>query len=383
MVRIQIVFLLVMSFAASGQNWKALNQGSITAYRAGEYEKSVRLANEALEAAEMEYGTNSIEFASSLTNKAYSETALGDYLSALRHYKDAANICFDVYEKPHESQIQALGELAKTFTRLGVYDSSQYYINVAKSVYLAIPQQNKPHYDSSFYSIEASYLIVNSEDAAVHHRLGQIDEAIQLLESQVPIFIELYPDTYQSQRDYQTTINNLFTYNNEAMNLESAKAYAFHYFELTKDKGTAERVHAFQNLGSIYNNLEAYDSALYYWHKALSTIEGTSETNSYVHTAILNNVGTLMFQNEIYDSAIFYLRKSYAIQRDKEALQPNLYQITLFNLAESYRWAESYAKADSIYVKLIDELLDEITHNFTYLSDNEKMSFYKNQLEYY
>ncbi len=380
MIKVPPLLLLFISSISFCQDWDTLNKNAIDLYRTGEYDVAIAVADKALAAAASQYGKKSLQYATTLSNKAYAEAAVGDYLTALDNYRYVAQVCFELYPLPHVDQMQALGELAKIFTRLGAYDSAQHYISFAEQIYLAIHEQNRRHYDTSLFAVEESFIIITSQDAAVHHRLGQIDEAIQLLESQIPIFIELYPDTYQSQRDYHTTINNLFTYNNEAMNLESAKAYAFHYYSLTQGKGTAERVHALQNLGSIYNNLEAYDSALYYWHRALSTIEGTPETNSYVHTAILNNMGTLMLQDEMYDSAIFYLKKSYVIQSEKEALQPNLYQITLFNLAESYRWSEAYAMADSIYATLIDELLDEITHNFTYLSDNEKMSFYKNQL---
>ncbi|MDZ7648952.1 MAG: CHAT domain-containing protein [Cytophagales bacterium] len=72
----------------------------------------------------------------------------------------------------------------------------------------------------------------------------------------------------------------------------------------------------------------------------------------------------------------------FEIQYSKEVVQPTLHKITLFNLAESYHWSGNYALADSIYNDLMQSLLDDIIHNFTYLSDNEKLAFYKNQLEF-
>ena len=137
-----------------------------------------------------------------------------------------------------------------------------------------------------------------------------------------------------------------------------------------------------QNLGSIYNSKEQYDSANYYWSEALNHIATSNYKNTYLHTAILNNLGTLKLALESYDSAIVLLNESLRIQRSKEALQPSLYKTTLFNLAESYHWAGDYAQADSIYTDLIRGLLDDIVHDFTYLSDNEKLAFYKNQLEF-
>jgi tetratricopeptide (TPR) repeat protein len=176
----------------------------------------------------------------------------------------------------------------------------------------------------------------------------------------------------------------LFTYNNEIFDLEPGNQICLDLLSyIIKDNGNGlDQIHALQNLGSIYNSKEQYDSANYYWSKALNHIATSNYKNTYLHTAILNNLGTLKLALESYDSAIFLLRESLRIQESKEAVQPALHKTTLFNLAESYHWAGNYALADSIYTNLIQDLLDDIVHDFTYLSDNEKLAFYKNQLEF-
>src|SRR5690606_37031048 len=125
--------------------------------------------------------------------------------------------------------------------------------------------------------------------------------------------------------------------------------------------------------------LEENDSAIFHWRHALTLLESGPYRNSRLHIAVLGNMGELYAQLEVYDSAIWFLNASVIIQQAREAIQPRIYQTTLSNLAEAYRWSGDYVHADSLYSILIKALIDEVVYNFTYLSDDEKLSFYKNQ----
>src|SRR5690606_13670318 len=80
-----------------------------------------------------------------------------------------------------------------------------------------------------------------------------------------------------------------------------------------------------------------------------------------------------------YPQAIRHLTQVKAMQEERAAVNPRFYQNTLFNLAESYRWNGDFRQAHVVYKKLIELLLKEIRHNFTYLSDAEKISFFRSQ----
>lgn len=381
----QIVVILFLFIYSPGfcQDWDSTNKKSIQSYHEGNYSESIELANQALELAVHQFGKNTSQYMASLTNKAYAQAGLGDYLQSLLNFKRVVSISFTVYNHPHVGQVESLNELSKTYVGLATYDSAQYYLNWSRFVLQSIPKENKAHYDTSIYALLDAQIMINNLDATIHYKKGQLQQAIELLEQQVIMLKEVYPDNYKSQAAYQATINNLFTYNNEIFDLDKATKYAWIYYRTIKDGGNAlNQINALQNLGSIYNNKEQYDSANYYWSKALDHIAISNYKNTYLHTAILNNLGTLKLTLESYDSAILLLNESLRIQQSKEALQPALYKITLFNLAESYHWAGNYAQADSIYTDLIQDLLHDIVHDFTYLSDNEKLAFYKSQLEF-
>ncbi|MEZ4972428.1 MAG: CHAT domain-containing tetratricopeptide repeat protein [Cyclobacteriaceae bacterium] len=373
------LLILVLSSSAVAQNWKEINTRSIERYKAGDFAEAIRLADRALIKAEAEFGLISNEYLSTLTNKAYAQADSGDELKALANYKTAANLSFGLYSLPHVSQIQSLSELCKSFMSLAAYDSTEHYLNIARYVYISIPKRNKAHYDTSSLELTEAYLAINNLDASLKHKKGQVAAAITLLENQLKMFTEVYSD-YEQHGDYQTTLSNLATYYNEVGDLTSASRYAKEYYNIVSKAGRdRDMIYALQNLGSIHRNQSQNDSALFYWNKALTIANSSNYKNSYIHTVILNNIGELMTDQERYDEAITALQTSLSIQTHKEAIQPYLHRTTLYNLAEGYQWSGQYAKADSVYNQLIDILLNDIHHNFTYLSDNEKISFYNTQ----
>ncbi len=376
-----VAAFLVFAFSPCfGQDWNNINSQSITHYRNGEYEIAVKLADEALKIAAKKYGEVSDQYINSLSNKAYAQSGLGNYNQATDNFRKVTILCFKQYSLPHVVQVESLTELAKTFITLSVYDSGALYINQARYVFNTIYEKNRNHYDTAIYVLADAYFKLNSLDAGLHYRLGQFGEAYDILTQQLQFIKNIYPEEYINLADYQMTINNLSTYAMADGNMELAKRYALDYYLLVKDsERKIDLIHALQNLGSTHRNTENYDSAFYYWHKTLGEIYNSEYVNTPIHNITLSNIGELYLNLEVYDSAIYYLTNAIEIQNKKEAYDPNIYQTTLFNLAEAYHWAGNYAAANKEYDIVIDNLLNEITHNFTYLSDDEKISFYKNQ----
>lgn len=383
-MKIPSVVLLFLSFGVGyGQDWSSVNAKSIQLYRDGQYKTSVEVADEAIKLAISNYGPQSNERLISLSNKAYAQAGMGEYLKALTNFRLAAELSIIIYPLPHATQIESLSELSKTFVTLGNYDSADHYLNNARTIFNLIPEHNKAHLDTAALTILEAYNSMNSLEASMKKRKGQVGQAIQLLEEQLVMIRDLYGEEYKKVKDFQTTVNNLSAYYNDTHDIEKARDYALEYYDLIEEQGSdLDRIHAFQNLGNVYNNSDKLDSANLYWKKALGVIETSPYQGAYIHTAILNNLGTLKITLENYPEAIDILTQSLTIQKSKEAVQPDLYQTTLFNLAESYHWSAQYELADSLYTSLMAQLLDDIVHNFTYLSDSEKMAFYKNQLSF-
>lgn len=381
MKTIGLLFFLFASLTGISQDWASVNAKSMAAYEKGQFQQAIDLLNQALVLAEKSFGHNSEEYLASLSNRGYAESGLGDYTRALNSFRAAANTSFEVYTLPHVAQIETLGELAKIQMELSVFDSAAFYINFARYIYIEVPERNKAHYDTAGFYLASAYFKINSLDASLHKELGQLDQAIRILKDQVDFIKTFYPDDYQTLHDYQITINNLANYSIGNSAFHEAKRYSLEYYTLVKNNNDdLDMIHALQNIASTYRHLEIFDSAIYYWNTALDLVISAHYEKTYIHTSILNNLGEFYVYQEDYEAGIKYLKASLEIQRSKADLNPELYRTTLFNLAEGYRWAGEYAKADLIYNDLIAELLDDIIHNFAYLSDNEKLSFYKYQL---
>lgn len=378
-----VIFFIVIFSQCYGQGWLEVNRESMESYQSGHYEKAIRQADKALALAEKQFGKISNNYLSTLSNKANAQSASGQYLNALDNFRQVAHLSFRIYPLPHVFQMESLTELSKTFVILADYDSAEYYLNFANNIYTSIPERNKAHYDTATFPLIDAYLKMNALNASLHEKKGQVREAIQLLEYQKKIIKEVYPDEYRTLPDYQTTINNLAAYFNELFQADEAMKYSKEYYELVKDGGSEkDLIFALQNLAGSYRNLEQLDSAIYYWNDALAKVQSRQYKNTHIHTVILNNLGEVLLALESYEQAINYLEESLQIQESNEAINPPLYKTTSFNLAEAFHWSGDYKKADKIYINLMDRILDDIVHNFTYLSENEKLSFYKNQLDF-
>ena len=376
-----IILFLLFPFSLVAQDWESLNRKALDFYQEGKYSEAISLSEQALVAAENEFGKISESYIASITNKAYAQLYGGYHREALESFRMLSDLSIRLYSLPHVTQMQSMVEISKAYMNLAMYDSAEFFLDIGRNIYLNIPKSNKPHYDTAIVDIFDSSLKLNATEASIMYKKGQLERAIVLLQELAYSMKQVYPETYKQLPDYKTLTNNLATYYNEGFYLDKALKYAVEYYDLVKDEPDAyNRIFAYQNLGSISRNLEKYDSAEFYWNNALSLIENSNYSGTYIHTVILNNLGELYSQLEIYEEAIEVLLRSLQIQESKGSVSPPLYRTTRFNLAECYHWMENYQKADSIYTDLVEEWIDEIIHNFTYLSDNEKMSFYKNQL---
>lgn len=187
----------------------------VCSYTRGKYAEAITMANQALELATISLEKNTSQYLASLSNKGYALAGLGDYLQALSTFKQVVSLSFIVYSLPHVDQVESLGELSKTYVGLATYDSAEYYLNWARFVLGSIAKDNKAHYDTAIYALFDAQISVNNLDATIHYKKGQLQQAIELLEQQVMMLKEVYPDNYETLATYLTTINNLLTYNIE------------------------------------------------------------------------------------------------------------------------------------------------------------------------
>jgi len=363
------------------QEWDSLNAIGFTSYKQGQFEQAERSLQQALLVAEGSFGQLSNPYITSLTNLGYTQKAMGNFPAAQNSFRKTLTLLSKLDSAATIHVVEALIDLANVFNLTARYDSSEHYLLAAKQVTARAITLNSEDYRKEIHRYFEALISIQNSLASLYNKRGQLKEAIELMEQQRGFILQTYPGHYQTLPIYKTTISNLSTYYLQANQLLPAKSLSMEYLQLSSQANSdpIAYVAALQTLGNVYRLSEQYDSANHFWMKALQYIQSGNFKGSDQHLSLLINLGEFNFNIENYSLALDYLLEAKTIQEKQFGRNPRVYQTTLFNLAECYRWNDQHAKAEETYTYLIRNVLDEIQHNFTYLSDAEKIAFYRSQ----
>lgn len=102
------------------------------------------------------------------------------------------------------------------------------------------------------------------------------------------------------------------------------------------------------NLGIVYQNLQEFDSALWYYREAIKLSE-FSEDQQYFQAIIYNNIGGLFLDHHMPDSAFIPLNKSMEVRMERKDLAGQAASYS--RLAEYYLYKGENQKAVSHFYK--------------------------------
>jgi len=381
-IRIFILALLLSFRFAMAQSWDSLNAQGLQHYKNGAYEKAEISFVLALIEAEANHGRAHDQYITTLSNVGFAQKAMGNFPAAQGTFRTAIALEGKVYPDPSIEKIESMADLASVYSLSAQYDSCEYFLTAAMNLITRAVNERTKQYQEQVSRFFDALVNVQNSLASLHHKRGQFRDAIQLMEQQRQFIQETYPNDYKALGSYRATINNLSTYYLAVGNSQHAKALVSEYVKLAEhaDDDPITYLYALQNLGNIYRAYEVYDSAQMVWMKAIATIERGSFYGTEIHLSLLNNLGELNVELENYDAGIQYLIQALKLNEARAGRNPRLYQSTLFNLTSGYLWSGNYPLADQYYSVLMKELLDEVHTNFTYLSESEKIAFYRSQL---
>lgn len=383
---VRYFLLLYIFLTLSGvyaQEWGALNAEGLQYYRNGKYSESEIAFRAALERAKRESGEVSDPFIHSLSNLAFVYKASGNYNEAKEAFQRSITLLEKLHTSIHVDIIEGLTNLGNLYLETGQYDSSEIYFQCALQKTNTAVKNRDDQYLKSINQFERVVINLQNGLASLHRRKGEIQDAIDILRQQLTYVKSILVDAPQLQQSYKTILLNLSSCYLESNKPLEAKALMKEYTSMPKssdEKQTSEYLHAIKTLGDMYRQLEQLDSALLMWNAALRSIDKGFFQGSSLHLSLLNNIGELYVATEDYVLAIERLSLAKRLNETRGGINPRLYQTTLYNLAEAYHWSGNYAMADTVYQKLMAHLLHEVQHNFTYLSESEKISFYRSQL---
>lgn len=368
--------LLFSSLSCFAQQWKAWNNEGIEFFKQGKYQQAIERYTQALHSPE-----DSVDEASILTNMGYCYQALANYSEAQRVFRQSLRLTLSQLPPLHVHQIETVIDLANAFLPGGQYDSCEYYLYQADRWLKESVTLKNDHYQQEIYRFfDVSIHLLNSS-ASLAYKKGQWDKAAILMEQQRQYIKDVYPDNFQTLSIYHSTLNNLSAYYTEGGNFIKAKPVAQEQVSLSaSEKNSLPYLQALNNLASVYRQLEEYDSAIFLYTPLATALDTGSYHGSDLHIAVINNLGELHYSLENYPVAIRYLSESISLQEKRPAVNPRIYQATLLALSEALHWSGDFLLAEKTYKKLTSSLTDEILHSYTYLSDAEKISFFRNNV---
>lgn len=378
----RFVFLTLLFFASnmvSAQTWDSLNTHGLKLYLGGNYEQAQAIMTKALALAEADSGKISTAYTISLTTLAQINKATGNYTLAAEQFLTTVNITDKLYASAHIDRIDTRIQLTNLFLESGQYDSCEIYLKQCLKLFENALAHNRDHYNENYISFVLAFANTQNSMASLHRRTGQLKKATQELEETVSFLKERLDTLAAETIEYKTLLSNLTSYYLEEGNIEKAGKVNNEYISLITNKKSLSYLYALQNQGNIYRRLEENDSAIHVWNAALSIIDGGLYVGSQLHLSILVNLGEVYSYAENHEKAILYLLKARELLEKPGGVNPRIYQTTLLNLALTYFYNLNYKEADAVFATLTDHLLNEVQHNFTYLSENEKIAFYRNQ----
>ncbi|HRJ31650.1 MAG TPA: CHAT domain-containing protein [Cyclobacteriaceae bacterium] len=380
MVRILYGLLVILIIpAVKAQTWDSLNTKGLKLYMEGNYTLAQEIMEKALLRAEVDSGKISSAYSSSLTTLAQINKATGNYETAANQFRFAIIIADKQYSIAHIDRIQTRVELANLFLEAGQYDSCEFYLKQSLDLIQLAYTNNRDYYITNIQEFILVFANTQNSMASLHRRTGQLKKAIGELEETISFLKETMDQEVKTLNEYKTILSNLCNYYLENSDLEKATALNTEYISLITDKQSLSYLYALQNQGNIYRRLEQTDSAIHTWKAALKTIEQGFYYGSQLHISILTNLGEAYSYLEHYEPALEYLLTARELLEKTGSINPRIYQTTLLNIGLTYFYNSNFKEADSAFAKLTDHLLKEVKHNFTYLSENEKISFYRNQ----
>ncbi len=376
--------MLLAAAHAHAQKWDSLNDAGMERYRKGQYTEAEQLFLSATSVP----GITTGQYTTSLTNAAYAQQMLADFSHAAENFRAILRVLEAVHREPHLDKVEAAINFANVFLPAGQYDSCELALAHASSLVDLAVRESSEHYRANVDRFFAASISIRNSLASLYQKKGLTNEAIDLMQRQRADIRAVYPEEYFSLSMYQNTISNLASYYMEVGQVVEAQSAIREQVSLSlrKPHRQIDYLHALNNLAGLHHLSEQDDSAAYYWIKAIEVFDAGLFTGSELHISVLNNMGEMEHSREHYDVALRYLQRSIDLQRNRAAVNPRLYQTTLLNYCETLFWMGSLKEAAIHYKSLSEMLVSDVIHNFTYLSDKERISFYRSNLsvlEYY
>ena len=273
-------------------------------WRQGNYLKSIKYHQMALEIRKRVCGINNIDTATSYNEIGLISKAQGDYKNAMECFEKALAVFEEVLGKDHPYIAVSFNNIGEVYFAQGDYGNALEYFEKALKIKERFAALDRPSIATTYNNI-----------GTVYQLQGNFREASEYYKKALAI-----DETFLG-KDHPSTIRD---YNNigSVYHLLGEYQEALGYLEMASKKweevlGNEHTYTAFSygNIGKVYHSQGDYRNALKYYKRAMAIHEKTLGRDHPSTARDYNYIGSLYYQWGKYQEALVYLEKALIVRK--------------------------------------------------------------------
>lgn len=322
--------LLALLFGTGGRGYDYL----------GEYQKSIKWTQAALDIRKTLLGENHYMTAVSYNNLASAYQTAGAYETAMQLFQRAFEIFHEKLGPDHDATASTYSNIAGLYDSQGEYDKALEYYRQALDIRLRIYGENSNETADIYNNI-----------AFVYNRLARYQDALELHEK----VLEIRKTTLGEHHLLTATSygNIAYTYSSLG-NFGKALEMQRIVLDIRMTVLGAEHpdtLTAYMNIASTYTSVADYDQALAIYHDIIPIYETTRGPGHLDMATVYNSIGGVYYSKGDYPASLQYFIRALDI-REKSLGESHPDTATVYgNIAAVYGDLGSYDKALEFYGK--------------------------------
>jgi CHAT domain-containing protein len=373
------LFLMLTSGVVFGQSWKELSEQTASAYHAGRYDEALQLSQETIKRAEQEFGIRHANYFTSISDQATILKKKGNYKEAQKIEEVNLQSIESALGSDNLIYVTALKNLGNSCLEREEFQQAEYYYNGAQLRIGKIINKNDEYYQTNAIYVFDAYMGVSIQLGMLYNRMGRIKEAESIYLNLIEFCKSYLENEYTEYPLYAVLINNISNIYIDYQQFEKAEPFLIESRKLYEKWYGVTSPYYLQsstNLATVFKKTGRFDQSEALLNETLEAIIQTQGPGSADYIHVLNNMAEMFVEQERYPESERCLLEAIRWQELNFGNEHPMHQVLVHNLAETYQWMNRFNDAEKLYKVAVQKVIHDVEKNFSYLTENEKRSFY-------
>ncbi|WP_448528788.1 tetratricopeptide repeat protein [Raineya sp.] len=341
-------------------------------FKQGAYKQAEPLLANVLSIKEKVFGKNSPEYHISLMNYAVLKKELGATETAEKDLMKCADYFQKNVGKNTPYYISVLQNLAVIYTEKESFLQAEEKYLEAQTICQKV-----------FGERSSNYIELLNNFAQFYITLGNLEKALDLYQQILSLSEQIWDRNHIRYANAISYVGYIFAMTG---NYEEAEKLGLKSWEIAQKyygENQPELLSILNNLAYTLSEAKKYKEASFYLEKAKSVAEKLYGKENIFTGVVFNNVGTNFIRAGEYKKAQPILLESLQIQEKIYGKEHQTYLTAEQNLAWLHSLQNNFSEAEKIYQRNLSKQIERIFQIFPILSENEKISFVRNQQRFF